>query len=67
RTRHRSAYTAETVNDSLVIDEPELASSARNDLGSISGHHATTNLPGGGKHAAHNHEQRPQPLGFGRR
>lgn len=31
--------SAETDNSSLVIDEPELANSDRNDLGSVSGHH----------------------------
>jgi hypothetical protein len=34
---HRSAYSAETDNNSLVIDESELANSLQNALGSISG------------------------------
>jgi hypothetical protein len=39
--RYRSVNSAETDNSSLVIDHPELANSERNDLGSISGYHAT--------------------------
>ena len=38
--RYRSVNSAETDNSSLVIDDPELANSERNDLGSISGYHA---------------------------
>ena len=37
--RYRSVNSAETDNSSLVIDDPELANSERNDLGSISGYH----------------------------
>jgi hypothetical protein len=44
--RYRSVNSAETDNSSLVIDDPELANSERNDLGSISGYHGLGRLCG---------------------
>jgi hypothetical protein len=35
---YRPGYSAETVTDSLVIDEPELANSRWNGLGRLCGH-----------------------------
>jgi len=45
-SRHRSAYSAETDNDSMVIGESALAHSMQNGLGAISENHgpATTVL-----------------------
>jgi hypothetical protein len=41
---HRFAYSAETVNDSLVIDELELTNSMPNRLGRLSGHCANATV-----------------------
>lgn len=36
---YRSANSAETVSNSLIIDKSELANSAKNGLGATNGHH----------------------------